>query len=121
MKHRLSLRGATALAIAMAAVPAVYAQQTTSDIRGQVVDELGAPIAGATATVVDARTNQTRSFSTNAAGTFSARNLTVGGPYTVTVSADSRQAQVTENIFVSSVLPIRAGIRVSILTITPSA
>jgi len=85
----------------MAAVPAVYAQQTTSDIRGQVVDELGNPLAGASVTVVDTRTNQTRQASTNAQGQFSARNLSIGGPFRVTVDAEGRQSQVTEGIFLS--------------------
>ena len=101
MNYKAYLRSAAALAIAMSAVPAVYAQQTTSDIRGQVVDELGAPLTGASVTVVDTRTNQTRRATTNAQGQFSARNLTIGGPFSVTVNAEGRQSQVTENIFVS--------------------
>ena len=101
MNQKAFLRGAAALAMAMAAVPAVYAQQTTSDIRGQVVDENGAALPGASVTVVDTRTNQTRRATTNAAGAFSARSLSVGGPFTVTVNADGRQSQVTENIFLS--------------------
>ena len=101
MNHKALLRGATALAMAMTAVPAVYAQQTTSDIRGQVVDELGAPLAGASVTVVDSRTNQTRRATTNGQGQFSARSLSVGGPYTVTVAADGRQSQVADNVLVS--------------------
>lgn len=101
MNHKTILRGATALALAMTAVPAVYAQQTTSDIRGLVVNELGAPLSNANVTVVDTRTNQTRNITTNAQGQFSARNLSVGGPFTVTVSAADRQSQVTENIFLS--------------------
>ena len=38
--------GAAAIAMATATAPVVYAQQTTSDIRGVVTDESGAPICG---------------------------------------------------------------------------
>lgn len=101
MINKTVLRGATALALAMAAVPAVYAQQTTSDIRGLVVDEAGVPLADATVTVVDTRTNQTRRATTNNQGQFSTRNLSVGGPYMITVTAENRQSQVTEDVFLS--------------------
>jgi len=101
MFNKSVLRGATAMALAMSAVPAVYAQQTTSDIRGQVVDEVGAPVSDAAVTVVDTRTNRARNTTTNAQGFFSARNLGVGGPYQVTVSAADRQTQVTEDLFLS--------------------
>jgi len=61
----LHLFGASAaMAAALAIPPAAYAQQTTSDIRGVVVDEAGAPLSNATITVVDTRTNQSRTLTT---------------------------------------------------------
>lgn len=83
--------GAAALALSTAfatvAVTPVMAQQTTSEIRGVVTDAGGQPLSGASVTVLDTRTGATRRVSTDADGGFSARGLTVGGPYTVTVSA----------------------------------
>lgn len=89
------------MAAALAIPPAAYAQQTTSDIRGIVVDEAGGPLSNATITVVDTRTNQSRTLTTNAQGAFSARNLSVGGPYSINVAAADRQTQVADNIFLS--------------------
>jgi hypothetical protein len=43
--------GVSLAAIATFAATAVYAQETTGGIRGQVLDQSGAPIAGATVTI----------------------------------------------------------------------
>ena len=96
------LGGAAASALAALAIaPAAYAQQTTSDIRGQVTDSNGAPLAGATVTVIDSRTNQARTVTTTDTGQFSTRSLPVGGPYLVTATADGYQGQTDEGVFVS--------------------
>ena len=96
--------GAAAIALTTAfatvATP-VMAQQTTSDIRGVVTDSSGAPVSGASVTVVDTRTNASRSTTTGADGSFSARGLTVGGPYTVTTSAGGYQGERLEGVVVS--------------------
>jgi outer membrane receptor for ferrienterochelin and colicin len=62
-----------------------FAQETASSIRGRVVDSAGAPVAGAAVTVVDTRTAISRTYSSNATGSFFASNLPVGGPYRVIV------------------------------------
>jgi hypothetical protein len=84
----------------MAPVPAM-AQQITTAIQGQVASESGAPLANAVVTVTDTRTGTSQEFTTNAQGTFSSQNLTTGGPYTVTVTADGYQGQTLEQIFTS--------------------
>ena len=61
------------------------AQDTTSAIRGTVSDAGGSPVADVSVAVVDLRTGATRALESNAAGTFYAANLPVGGPYRVTV------------------------------------
>ena len=81
----------------MVPVPAM-AQQITTSIQGQVTNEAGAPLANATVTVTDTRTGTTQQFTTNAQGSFSAQNLTTGGPYTVTATADGYQGQTLEQI-----------------------
>ncbi|MEM7662034.1 MAG: TonB-dependent receptor [Pseudomonadota bacterium] len=102
MKKWSYLGGAAASVLAAVALtPPAIAQQTTSDIRGQVTDASGAALAGASVTVVDSRTNQSRSFTTNANGQFSTRSLPVGGPYIVTATADGFQGQTNDAVFVS--------------------
>ncbi|MEL7480197.1 MAG: carboxypeptidase regulatory-like domain-containing protein [Pseudomonadota bacterium] len=96
------LTGSAAAVLAAAAIaPPAIAQQTVSEIRGQVTDATGAPISDATVTVVDTRTNQSRTVTTNDNGLFSARSLSIGGPYTVEVAAANRQTQRKENVLVS--------------------
>ena len=62
------------------------AQDTSSGIRGRLVDADGNPLANATVVVQDSRTGATRELESNNSGTFYATNLTVGGPYTVTIN-----------------------------------
>ena len=82
----------------MAPVPAM-AQQITTSIQGRVTSEAGAPLANATVTVTDTRTGTSQEFTTNAQGSFSAQNLTTGGPFTVTATADGHQGQTLEQVF----------------------
>ena len=78
------------LVLMMGLLPAAYAQETTSSIKGNVYDESGSPVAGVLVAVEDLRTNATRSYTTNEAGAFLASRLPVGGPYKVSASgADS--------------------------------
>lgn len=81
----------------IAPLPAI-AQQITSGIEGTVNDESGNPIAGATVVVTDTRTGAARTITTLDGGRFTAENLTVGGPYTVEVSADGYEGQTIEGI-----------------------
>jgi hypothetical protein len=86
-------------AAAMLAMPvAGYAQQITSQIEGQVTDAAGAPVANAIVTITDTRTGSARTLNTGSDGLFAARGLTVGGPYTVTATAEGFQGQTIENI-----------------------
>jgi len=93
--------GAAAIALSTAfatiATP-VMAQQTTSDIRGVVTDSAGAPLAGAAVTITDTRTGATRTTATDANGSFSARNLTVGGPYSISAAREGYQSERLEGI-----------------------
>ncbi len=85
--------GASAAVIALAASTAVFAQETTGGISGQVVDATGAPVAGATVTVVHRPSGTSTTTLTDATGVYNARNLRVGGPYDVTVSSGDVPAQ----------------------------
>jgi hypothetical protein len=90
------------LLAAVLAVPGVLqAQETTSAIRGKVVDAAGAPVANAQVEVLDQRTGIIRSFTTSADGAFLATRLPPGGPYTVIVN--ETRTVVVDEISVSNV------------------
>jgi hypothetical protein len=93
------LSGVAAASLMTAAIIApAEAQVTTSNIRGVVVDASGTAVAGATVTIIDTRTGNTDTATTNASGIYSVRSLRVGGPYTISVdTADGAAAR--ENIF----------------------
>jgi len=79
-----------ALLIVMVPV-AGFAQETTSNIRGKVVDETGAPVAGETVTVEDLRSGVSRTLTTDGSGLFLATRLLPGGPYEITVRGQSAE------------------------------
>lgn len=87
-------------AAATIATPAA-AQQITSGIEGQVTDETGAEIAGATVTITDTRTGQTRTLKAGADGSFRSSSLLPGGPYTVTATAPGFEGQTVENQYIN--------------------
>ena len=64
------------------------AQDTSSALRGRVLDESGTPLGGANVVVLDLRSGNDRTYTTNNTGTFLASNLPVGGPYQVTVNGE---------------------------------
>ena len=81
-------------AVMMLAVPvAGNAQETTSSIRGKVLDASGSVVAGASVVVQDMRSGVDRTYTTNDSGIFLATRLLPGGPYSVTVN-NSDTAQV---------------------------
>lgn len=94
--HQSRIWGTTALITSMALGGAAFAQETTGGIRGQIVDPSGVPLAGATVVAVHAPTNTASTTLTSADGTYTFRNLRVGGPYLVTVTGAGYPAQTTE-------------------------
>ncbi len=97
---KLMTASVATIAAASATTTIAYAQQTTSEIRGAVTDATGAPVDSASVTIRDSRTGSSRTVSVND-GQFNARNLQVGGPYTVSVSADGFRGETIEGIFIS--------------------
>lgn len=83
MRHQLFAGAALA---ALLSPVAVYAQETTSSIRGQVTAD-GAPVAGAEITITHEPSGTASTVTSNADGSFSANGLRIGGPFTVKVSA----------------------------------
>ena len=85
-----------AAAMLLAVPVAGNAQQTTSSIRGKVVDESGSAVSGASVVVEDLRSGVDRTYATNDSGLFLATRLLPGGPYRVTVNG-------TESVDVPSI------------------
>lgn len=100
IKYLLAASVASLSTAGLMAVPAA-AQQITSGIEGSVRDDSGTPIANATVTVTDTRTNQTQTSSTTSSGQFNISSLTTGGPYTVTATAPGFEGQTIENQFIT--------------------
>jgi hypothetical protein len=97
MKNKSRFTGSVLAALTvvmMLAVPVVgNAQETTSSIRGKVLDTSGNVVAGASVIVEDMRSGVDRTYTTNNSGIFLATRLLPGGPYLVTVN-NSDTAQV---------------------------
>jgi hypothetical protein len=83
----LALVGAGAAVTGLASAPAVAQDYTSGAIVGQVTDNNGAPVAGATVTLTSQAQNQTRTFTTGPSGSFAASGLTPG-QYTIGVTAN---------------------------------
>ena len=77
------------------------ALETSSAVRGVVVDQRGNPVAGATVTVRNEATSLTRSTQTGADGSFSIRNLQVGGNYTASASGANYKSESLGNVVVA--------------------
>ena len=99
-KYLLAASVVSLSATTMVAAPA-SAQQITSGIEGQVTDALGTAIPGASVTVTDTRTGQTRDLTTGADGAFRTASLVPGGPYTITVTAPGFEGQSVEGQFIT--------------------
>ena len=76
----------------------LQAQETTSAIRGTVTNTSGAVVSGASVSIVHEPSGSASTQTTNEEGLFLARNLRVGGPYSVTVSGASGSA-VLDNVY----------------------
>jgi hypothetical protein len=72
---------------ALAPLAAVHAQQTTGSVRALITDQTGAPVAGASVTIIHEPTGSATVLSSTSNGVVRASNLRVGGPYVMTVSA----------------------------------
>ena len=100
LKYLLAASVVSLTAAATVAAPAA-AQQITSGVEGTVTDEAGAPLAGASVTVTDTRTNTVRTLNTDQDGSFRTSSLAPGGPYTVTATAAGFEGQTVENQYIN--------------------
>jgi len=97
---KAALWGSVALA-ALAVNTPVIAQEITSAVQGTVTAPDGSPAAGETVIIIDTRTGSSRTVTTNNNGNFSARGLTVGGPYTVRVESNRYRGTAITGISLS--------------------
>ncbi len=78
-----------------------FSQVTTSNIRGKVTDDQGAPLLGANVVAVHTPTGTQYGAISNEDGRFNLLNLRVGGPYEVTISYVGFKSNVKNDIFLS--------------------
>jgi hypothetical protein len=76
-----------AIAAACAARPAAAQGVTSAAVTGRILDEAGAPVAQATLTLTSGSTGQRYAVRTRDDGGYSFENVSIGGPYTLTVRA----------------------------------
>src|SRR5579859_6128423 len=96
MLMRRLAAGAALGALALVSSTAVYAQQTTGSIRGQVTDESGKPLGGVTITVTHTPTGSRSTTISEADGSYDVPNLRPGGPYTVEAADPTHAPQKVE-------------------------
>ena len=100
------------LLIAVVAVSPTFAQTGTSSITGNVTDESGGVIPGATVVVADAQ-GKTFNTVTNTQGSFSIPALTPG-TYTVTVTLEGFKKAVVDNVRVITGTPASVSVKLAI-------
>jgi len=93
-------RTAMAIAVAVVAAAPALAQNTTASLGGRAVDGAGAPVAGATVTILHVESGSTNTATTDPQGRYAVRGLRVGGPFTVTFTKGG-QTDKREGVFLA--------------------
>ncbi|AUX68819.1 hypothetical protein CHX26_04215 [Porphyrobacter sp. HT-58-2] len=101
LKYLLAASVVSLAATTTIATPA-FAQETTSTVRGDVVDQSGNPIAGATVVVLHVPSGTRSTQTTDANGGFNAPGLRLGGPFTITVTAEGFETAEQEIGFLAA-------------------
>ena len=78
-----------------------FAQETSSTLSGNVSDEKGGIIPGATIEAIHTPTGAVSKTQTNKKGLFTISNLKPGGPYTITISFVGHKEEKAENVNLS--------------------
>ncbi len=108
--HSRFFGGVAAAAVAVVCAGQAQAQSTSAALRGAVVDEAGAPVAGASVTIIHTPTGSASVSTTNEQGRFFESGLRVGGPFSVTVTAPGFEAAIVEGLSLRSGQPETANI-----------
>tara|TARA_E500000081_G_scaffold64159_1_gene66474 strand:- start:717 stop:3878 length:3162 start_codon:yes stop_codon:yes gene_type:complete len=75
-------------------ISTALAANTTSTIKGKVIDSSGSSVAGASVVVTYTPTGNSRSVNSDEDGQFALLNLQVGGPYSISASSPSGTSSV---------------------------
>jgi len=78
-----------------------FAQVTTSNIKGLILDENAQPLPGANVVAIHTPTGTKHGAATNFDGRYNLLNLRVGGPYTITVSYIGYKEQVFNDVYLT--------------------
>ncbi len=111
---RLSFAGVVVLALAFSC--AAQTSRVAGAIQGSVVDQTGSAVTGAIATLRNQGTNQTRTISTNAEGSFRAGELPVG-PYELRVESPGFSPYVNTAIAISIGRAVQVTVRLAPATV----
>ncbi|WP_056422034.1 TonB-dependent receptor domain-containing protein [Sphingomonas sp. Leaf33] len=110
----LALLGAGLTGTAIVSAPAAAQDYTSGAIGGQVTDEAGAPVGGATVTITSVSQGTTRTATTTSSGSFLVNGLPIGS-YNVAVEAAGRPGWRTDgvNILASQTAQLKAELAAS--------
>lgn len=78
-----------------------FAQVTTSNIKGLVLDDTSAPLPGANVLAIHTPTGTKYGAATNFDGRFNLLNLRVGGPYSITISYVGYKDQSFSDVYLT--------------------
>ena len=92
---------ASAIVMAIGLSTSAMAADTSSSMRGKILNPDGNAAANVKITVLHQPSGTTREFITNDSGSFVANGLRVGGPYTVVIDSDTYSDASLENIFLN--------------------
>jgi len=90
-----------AVVLALGLSTSVMADTTTSDMKGRITGPQGNAAAGTKVTIVHVPSGTTKTAVVNSAGVFSAHNLRIGGPYTVSIDSDSFEDQTLNGVYLT--------------------
>jgi len=86
----------------MTLISVATAQNVSSNARGTITEQSGAPIANATIVITHVPSGTQRTATTGASGNYFQPGLRVGGPYTLRVSADGYRGTVVDEIYLAA-------------------
>ncbi|MDN5925240.1 MAG: carboxypeptidase-like regulatory domain-containing protein, partial [Xanthomonadales bacterium] len=100
MNKRMRLALLPLAVSSMLAMSAAMAQNVTSSaVSGQVLNDAGQPVAGATVTIVHEPSGTTKVVTTGADGRYAAQGLRVGGPFDVTATKQGVQLGERDDVY----------------------